>query len=352
MRAHAQSLYNIGPMTGVWLDKKYTYLIAGSLRRFKWVSSNVANFRCPFCGDSQSSQIKARGYLFLKQHTYLFKCHRCGLALPFGAFLKRLSRSLYDEYVMEKLTDTAPAVPPQTVPEILSLPMRLTHYEDVFQLTSATLPTHLHPVRAFAAQRGIPDIGLRRLYATSRARAWLAPLVGAEKAERVHDNEPYLVIPLRMPDRTWYGAQLRPIDHKNYYTFRWGHDTLRVFGLDAWNPNALTYIVEGPLDSLFLPNALACCGSDFLGALDTMTNAGYSVQTRVLVWDNEPRNKEITKKLRRAITNGERVVIWRNHHAKDINDSAKAGFDVASLVATHTYQGLNAELEYATWVKS
>lgn len=339
-------------MSGVWLDKKYTYLIAGSLSRFKWVATNVANFRCPFCGDSQNSSVKARGYLFLKQQTYLFKCHRCGLALPFAAFLKRLSRPLYDDYIMEKLVDTTQATDTPAIPVVVPVCARPTRYNDVHQLTAESFPSALDPVRTFVQQRRIPQTQYHRLYATQRARSWLAPLVGSEKANRVDDHASYLVIPLRLPDRTWYGAQLRPIDHKNYYTFRWGHDSLRVFGLDVWNPELLTYIVEGPLDSLFLPNAIACCGSDFSGALDSMQHAGYPVRSRVLVWDNEPRKKEITKKIQRAISDGERVVIWREHHAKDINDIANEGYDVATLVSEHTYHGLNAELEYTTWVKS
>lgn len=309
----------------------------------------MANFRCPFCGDSTSSAVKARGYLFVKGQTYLYKCHRCGIALPFGAFLKRLSRPLFDEYIMEKFSrGTAPTTPE---PATVRTNVRFTNYPEVLQLSADTLPETVQDVRSFVRNRQLPETALKRLHGTTQARSWLTPLVGPEKAGRVSDGVSYLVIPLRLPDRTWYGAQLRPLDQKHYYTFRWGHDSLRVFGLDTWNPSETTHIVEGPLDALCVPNALACCGSDFRGALDILTDAGYRIENRVLIWDNEPRNKEITKKIQTAIRDGESVVIWRQHHPKDPNDMIRAGLDPAQLIQQHTYRGLTAELEFQTWVK-
>lgn len=333
----------------IWCDDKYLRLLSSQLDHFKQKGQRVYNFRCPFCNDSAVSRTKARGYVFPKQQMLMFKCHNCGIALPFGAFLKRLSRPLFDEYIMESFgRNTAETT---AEPAHVRSFVRFTDYREVIQLSADTLPTTLHDVRLYVRNRQLPESALKRLYATAHARTWLAPLVGEEKAARVHDDVPYLVIPLRMPDKTWYGAQLRAVNEKHYYTFRWGHDSFRVFGLDAWNAHAPTFIVEGPLDALCVPNALACCGSDFRGAIDTLTDAGYRIEPRVLIWDNEPRNKEITKKIYTAIRDGESVVIWRQHYPKDINDMVRAGLDVPALIHQHTYRGLTAELEFQTWVK-
>jgi hypothetical protein len=336
----------------LWCDKKYINLSAGTLLRFKWVSSTVANFRCPFCGDSTSSKIKARGYLFPNQQTYLYKCHRCAVTLPFGAFLKRLSRPLFDEYIMEKFEENHRSTKRTAHELVIPTPSRrLFTYKDVLQLSHQPLVPVQQQVLAFVQARQLPESAYARLYATNTAHTWLTPLVGVEKANSVKDGLPYLVIPLRLPDGAWYGAQVRLLTRKGYLTFRWGHDSLRIFGLDAWNPNALTYCVEGPLDALCLPNAIAFCGSDILSGLERMKDAGYPVTDRVLVWDNEPRNSQITKHLRDAIAKNERVVIWRKGLPKDANDMVKDGLDVASLVAQHTYKGITAELEYRQWQK-
>jgi hypothetical protein len=98
-----------------------------------------------------------------------------------------------------------------------------------------------------------------------------------------------------------------------------------------------------------VPNAIAMCGSDILSGLERLADEGTSVGNRVLVWDNEPRNKQITNHLRRAIKAGERVVIWPRSLPKDLNDMVAAGHDVEALLLKHTYRGLSAELEYRQW---
>jgi hypothetical protein len=91
------------------------------------------------------------------------------------------------------------------------------------------------------------------------------------------------------------------------------------------------------------------CGSDILSGLERLHESGATVDNRVLVWDNEPRNKQIAKHLQRAIKAGERVVIWPRALPKDLNDMVAAGHDVEALLLKHTYRGLSAELEYRQW---
>ena len=62
--------------------------------------------------------------------------------------------------------------------------------------------------------------------------------------------------------------------------------------MDSVKTNEQIYVTEGPFDSHFLRNAIAMCGSDVdLRTLD------YQF---VFVFDNEPRNREIVKKIERT----------------------------------------------------
>lgn len=336
----------------VWVDEKYLRQLASQLSQFKQKGTGLYNFRCPFCNDSATNKTKARGYIFAKRQVLLYKCHNCDLALPFGAFLKRLSRPLFDEYIMEKFeTKRTSAKHVHHAPVFntpAAIPQQDTHDEAICLAHEPRVPVQ-QEVLAFVQQRQLPASAYARLYSTARARTWLTRLVGADKAASLKDDLPYLVIPLTLPDGTWYGAQLRLITRKEYLTFRWGHDSLRTFGLDAWKPDALTYCMEGPLDALCLPNAIAFCGSDLLGGLERMKENGMSVVDRVLVWDNEPRNPQIAKHLAQAIDLNERVVIWPHGLPKDANDMIKAGLDPEHIVAQHTYKGLLAQLEYREW---
>ena len=75
-----------------WMSRLY-----GRLGKIQEVPCGY-RFRCPYCGDSQKSQSKARGYVVEKWGKQLFKCHNCGLSKPFEQFLKDLDAELYVEY--------------------------------------------------------------------------------------------------------------------------------------------------------------------------------------------------------------------------------------------------------------
>lgn len=71
------------------------------LGKIQEVSSGY-RFRCPYCGDSQKSQSKARGHVVEKWGKRFFKCHNCGLSKPFDQFLKGMDADLYEEYVNQE----------------------------------------------------------------------------------------------------------------------------------------------------------------------------------------------------------------------------------------------------------
>jgi hypothetical protein len=346
----------------LWRDDKYLRLLSPQLQQFKQKSNHVYNFRCPLCGDSEVKKYKARGYVFPLHDVLMFKCHNCAVALPFGALLKRLSEALYREYQVERFNDRqpppdAPSKPPVAPVRGSPQPRHMHSLADIrmYQDAFPRLCETLLPVVEYVKGRCLPDSALPRLYATDKAHTDLLKLVGEEKAGTVSDGVLYLVQPFRLPDGSWYGCQLRTLDKKEYLTFRWSHDPLKVFGLEDWNPAKLTYVVEGPLDALFVPNALAVCGSDLLPAIRILEDLGDDLMPldwrRVYVWDNEPRNSEIVHHLRTAVKLHESVVIWPKDYPKDINDIVRAGKDVNAVLPRRTFTGLVAQLELETWLK-
>mgnify|MGYP003337808618 FL=1 len=85
-----------------YVDVKYARLVGGRLDLFKEKKSDLYNFRCPYCGDSQKQKSKARGYLFSMKNDLIFKCHNCGVGRTLSNFLKDNARNLHDQYVMER----------------------------------------------------------------------------------------------------------------------------------------------------------------------------------------------------------------------------------------------------------
>jgi hypothetical protein len=43
-----------------YIDKKYINMVSPLLEKFKWKKDNLANCRCPLCGDSDRSKIKGK----------------------------------------------------------------------------------------------------------------------------------------------------------------------------------------------------------------------------------------------------------------------------------------------------
>ena len=104
-------------------------------------------------------------------------------------------------------------------------------------------------------------------------------------------------------------------------------------------------MTEGPIDSMFVDNAIAICGSD-------LSTVGNMYRDTVLVYDNEPRASVIIKKIESAIDKGMKVVIWNiGNRYKDINDMVLAGINVNRILKDRTFKGMKAKLELAKWKK-
>ena len=122
-------------------------------------------------------------------------------------------------------------------------------------------------------------------------------------------------------------------------------DAPKIYGLDTIDSESTVYITEGPFDSTFLPNAIAMCGAD-------LVQRDWGISDCCWVFDNEPRSREITRRISEVIDRGEKVVIWpSNIQGKDINDMVLAGHNAKSLVESNTYSGLQAKLKFNTWKK-
>ena len=128
-----------------------------------------------------------------------------------------------------------------------------------------------------------------------------------------------------------------------YITILFDDDKQKVFGLNNVNESEPVYVVEGPIDSLFLDNSIAMAGSDI-----DCRSFGWS--DYIWVYDNEPRNRQIVERITKSIDRGEKVVIWpQSVTKKDINDMILVGLDPQKIVKQHTYQGIQAKIKLTEW---
>ena len=106
-------------------------------------------------------------------------------------------------------------------------------------------------------------------------------------------------------------------------------------------------ITEGPIDSLYLDNAIALAGSDADGGINIQH------QQCTMIFDNEPRNKEIVKRMINAVNKKYNVAVWpKTLKYKDINDiiiSGKTSTEVQTLISNNTHCGLTALQHINNW---
>ena len=167
------------------------------------------------------------------------------------------------------------------------------------------------------------------------------------KFPKIVKDEPRLIMPFLDKNKKFFGMAARGFDPKGlrYMSIMMSDSHPKVFGLDVVDFNKPYMVVEGAIDSLFLSNAIAMAGADG-SALDSINK-----DNAILVYDNEPRNKEICSRMLKNIRAGYAVCIWPKHiEQKDINDMWLNGYrNVEDIIKENTHSGLNAELRLAAW---
>jgi hypothetical protein len=116
------------------------------------------------------------------------------------------------------------------------------------------------------------------------------------------------------------------------------------------NKQEKVYVTEGPIDSLFLTNAVATADANLTNAVNYITK-----DKLVLVFDNEPRNKDICKLMDKAIEEHFQICIWPEMiKEKDINEMILAGFtteELCDIIDKNTFVNLRAKFEFIQWKK-
>ena len=85
-----------------YIDIKYLNIISPQLQMFKKKGDALWNFRCPYCGDSQKSRTKARGFVYRKKNDLFYKCHNCGVGATLGNLIKHIDSKTHKDYIMER----------------------------------------------------------------------------------------------------------------------------------------------------------------------------------------------------------------------------------------------------------
>ena len=338
------------------IESKYVRLISSRLRNFKQKKDYLWNFSCPICGDSQKNKTKARGYVFPKGNNLFYRCHNCGVSISVGNFIKAVDESLYKEFVLEKYKsgETNNTRSANTILNIPSPRFDKLNKQKVFEHAEWVdkLPSG-HFCLVYCVKRHIPSNILSKLLFTPHYKQFCDALVPNHGKTIVDDAR--LVIPFYDEYNELIAVSGRALETGDktlrYITLRTNdsQDKL-IFGMDRVDLKQTVKIVEGPVDSLFLKNCIASGDANLVLCADAISSDKI-----VLIFDNEPRNKEIVKMMQNAIGLKYDVVIWPDTiGGKDINEiilSGKSQDEIEEIISSNTFRGIEAQLKFNMWKK-
>ena len=332
----------------LWVDKKYLRLISSRFRNSKWKTEDLLNHACPYCGDSEKNPHKARGYHFVYKETFFYKCHNCGESKSFAKFLKEQDSTLWKQYSVEKFYKKAPTLNYQN-----REPKKVQPKHDNLKSVGCinVLAPEAQRARDYLNVRLVPKHRWDELYYIENCQA-LSQL-DYKYRDRVFGNDPRLILPFYTRQGKLIGVSGRALNNNKlrYLTLKFNESESLIYGLRTVDYNERVYVTEGPIDSLFLPNAIAVAGSEF-----SKLNTIVATEQTVVVFDNEPRNPEIVKKMSQIIEDGFTVCIWpRVMLDKDINDMVLSGWSPNIIVDTinkNKFSGLKAKMALSDWSKT
>lgn len=340
-------------------DSKYVRLVSSRLRNFKQKNTNLWNFSCPYCGDSQTNKLKARGYVYARGNDLFYRCHNCGVGTNVANFLKHVDPSLHGEYVLEKYkSGTANTYhrKSEVSPRIITQPPKFGHIQkcNIFEHGEwlSDLPSG-HFCLNYVENRFLPKEHYDKLLFTSNYKAFCDALIPNHDKELIEDAR--LVIPFYNYQNELIAVSGRALETSDrtlrYVTLRTNDSTNKlVYGMDRVDLTKRVYLVEGPLDSLFLSNCVASGDANL-----ALTVKNIQAEKITLVFDNEPRNKEVCKLIENAIKSNHDVVIWPdNIEGKDINEMILNGFsnsEIQEIIDSNTFYGLEAIAKFTFWKK-
>ena len=329
-----------------YIDVKYVNLISPYLQMFKKKGDFLWNFRCPYCGDSKKNRNKARGFVYRKKNDLFYKCHNCGVGTTLGNLIKEVDLKTHDDYILERYRKGVKTNNPEPDFKEFKSDVPIFRKKGVFSdLKSINDLSKDHPARKIMSDRLIPEDYFKDLYLCDSFYKFTNNII-PNKFPSLDGDHPRLLIPFRSEKGEIFAYQGRAFgkEQPKYLTIKI-EERDKIFGLDRVDKTKEVLVVEGPLDSLFLDNCIAVAGAD-IPSLD----CNYTI-----IFDNEPRNKELCKQIEKTIDKGMDVVIWpESMEYKDINEMILGGYSKQKLheiIKENTFNGLKAKMQLQIWRK-
>jgi len=354
----------------VYIDRKYLSFISAQLQQFKQKKEDLFNFRCPYCGDSKKNKLKARGYVYRKSNDYFFICHNCGKSTTFAKFLEQIDGTTYKQYILERysagetgygtnvkkpdfqqLKGNAYARLQSTLNESRgdsSQPKSMARTWRTFTHYSVKNLPEGHYAREYIKKRMIPVKYWDEILYIDKFKDFLDKEFPNHGKDEVPNDDRIVLFYTNEKGEITNVAGRALSDTKIRYVTVKVTDEKKLFGLHRLRKQDKVYVLEGQFDSYFVENSIAS-GDSNLGGVAAI----FPELNIVLVYDREPRNKDIVKQIERSIDKGYNVCLFpENVNGKDVNEMIQNGLtidEIKTIIDSNTFSGLAAKLKFTHW---
>ena len=354
----------------IYIERKFLGFVSSKLEQFKQKNTDLYNFRCPYCGDSQKNKLKARGYVYRKSNDYFFICHNCGKSTTFAKFLEYIDGTTYKQYILERYSTGETGYGSNIKKPDFEQLKGNAHARFQSSLNNSrgdsaeseklertwrafahyninNLPEE-HYARAYIKNRKIPANFWNEILFVPKFKDFLDEQFPEHSKDEVPNDDRVVLLYTNEKGEITNIAGRALSDTKIRYVTVKVSDEKKVFGLHRVQKENRIYIVEGQFDSFFLPNSVAS-GDSNLGGVAAI----FPELDTVLVYDNEPRNRDIVKQIEKSIDKGYKVCLFpESVKGKDVNDMIQDGLtseEITSIIDSNTVNGLEAKLKFTLW---
>ena len=353
----------------VYIDRKYLAFVSSKLDQFKQKQTDLYNFRCFYCGDSKKNKLKTRGYIYRKNNDYFYICHNCGKSTTFARFLQDVDGATYRQYALERYSNgetgkhnypkptfdglkgnafarfqsagNKSSGDSETTGSVENKRNSLTHY------SIKNLPEE-HYARAYIKNRRIPEQFWNEILFVPQFRDFLDKEFPNHGKDEVPNDDRIVLFYTNEKGEITNVAGRALSDTKIRYVTVKLTDEKKLFGLHRLQKQRTVYVLEGQFDSYFVENSIASGDSNLGGVAAVLPDVDF-----VLVYDNEPRNRDIVKQIEKSIDKGYKVCLFpESVKGKDVNEMIQNGLtsdEIQSIIDNNTFSGLTAKLKFTHW---
>ena len=237
--------------------------------------------------------MKARGWILEKDNSAIFYCHNCNASHGMRNFLRAVDHNLFNEYVIDTALEMGQRRElfqkkrEEPIKPLDKLQMKAPSFRKkgspLLKIKKISQLNYSHNGKIYVQNRQIPASKQYKLYYASKFNEWVNSIIPG-KLPTVERDRPRLIMPFIDKAGNLFGFNARAFgnDGLRYITIMIDDTMPKIFGLDDVNFSKRYYVAEGPIDSLFLSNAVAMAGAD--GNANGLEQMSLETKRSLLVW--------------------------------------------------------------------